>query len=250
MGAPGPTVEPALSPTDRELVASLEQRIGVSFRSPRTALAAITHRSYVNEHPGEPLEDNERLEFLGDAVIDLAISHRLMERFPAAREGELSKMRAAVVDEPGLASLARSFELGPLLRLGRGEEQTGGREKPSLLADAMEAVVAAVYLEGGLPAVLALVDRSLGEVFERASAGTLDRDFKTQLQELAQSRFRLAPRYRVVAELGPDHAKLFEVEVELRGAVAGRATGRSKKDAEQAAARLALETLAGPPDDR
>jgi ribonuclease-3 len=159
-------------------------------------------------------------------------------------------MRAAVVDEPGLAGLARDFGLGPLLRLGRGEELTGGREKPSLLADAMEAVVAAVYLEGGLPAVLALVDRYLGEVFDRADAGTLDRDFKTQLQEVAQSRFRLAPRYRVVAEIGPDHAKRFDVEVELRGEVVGRATGRSKKDAEQAAARLALEALAAPPIDR
>ncbi len=245
-----PTPLPALPPAERELVDTVEQRSGVRFRAPRTALAALTHRSYVNEHPGEGLDDNERLEFLGDAVIDLAISHRLMELFPAAREGELSKMRASVVDEPGLAALARAFELGPLLRLGRGEELTGGREKPSLLADAMEAVVAAVYLEGGLAAVLALVDRYLGEAFDRAAAGTLDRDFKTQLQELAQSRFRLAPRYRVVAELGPDHAKKFDVEVELRGEVVGRATGRSKKDAEQAAARLAIEALAASPDDR
>jgi ribonuclease-3 len=220
-----PAPHSALSPADRELVAAVELRSGVRFRAPRTAVAALTHRSYVNEHPGEGLEDNERLEFLGDAVIDLAVSHRLMERVPEATEGELSKMRAAVVDEPGLAALARAVDLGPLLRLGRGEELTGGRDKPSLLADAMEAVVAAVYLEGGLPAVLALVDRYLGEVFERASAGTLDRDYKTQLQELAQSRFRLAPRYQVVAELGPDHAKQFEVEVELRGAVVGRASG-------------------------
>ncbi len=248
-----PTVPPAdaaLSPEERALVATLEARIGIPFRAARTALAALTHRSFVNEHPDDGLEDNERLEFLGDAVIDLAVSHRLMERFPAAREGELSKMRAAVVDEPGLAALARSFELGPMLRLGRGEELTGGREKPSLLADAMEAVVAVVYLEGGLPAVLGLVDGSLEAVFDRATAGTLDRDFKTQLQEVAQARFRLAPRYRVAAEHGPDHAKLFDVEVELRGEVVGRATGRSKKDAEQAAARQALETLAAPPTDR
>jgi ribonuclease-3 len=245
-----PNATTGLSPAERELVAAVEQRCGVAFRAPRTALAALTHRSYVNEHPGEPLEDNERLEFLGDAVIDLAISHRLMERFPAAREGELSKLRAAVVDEPGLASLARAFGVGPLLRLGRGEELTGGRDKPSLLADAMEAVVAAVYLEGGLGAVLALVDRYLGETFDRASAGTLDRDYKTQLQELAQARLRVGPRYRVVAETGPDHAKLFDVEVELRGEVVGRATGRSKKDAEQGAARLALEALAASPGDR
>jgi ribonuclease-3 len=246
--APEPGTE--LSLAERELVDAVEARSGVRFRWPRSAVAALTHRSYVNEHPGEGLEDNERLEFLGDAVIDLAVSHRLMERIPGASEGELSKMRAAVVDEPGLAALARAVGLGPLLRLGRGEELTGGRDKPSLLADAMEAVVAAVYLEGGLPAVLVLVDRYLGEAFDRASAGTLDRDYKTQLQELAQSHYRLAPRYQVVAELGPDHAKQFEVEVELRGAVIGRAVGRSKKDAEQAAARLAIEALAASPGDR
>ena len=125
---PNPDLE--LSPADHELVAAVEQRSGVVFRARRTALAALTHRSFVNEHPDQGHEDNERLEFLGDAVIDLAVSHRLMERFPSASEGELSKMRAAVVDEPGLAALARDFEIGPLLRLGRGEELTGGREKP------------------------------------------------------------------------------------------------------------------------
>jgi ribonuclease-3 len=245
---PNPDLE--LSQADRELVAAVERRSGVVFQARRTALAALTHRSFVNEHPDQGHEDNERLEFLGDAIIDLAVSHRLMERFPAASEGELSKMRAAVVDEAGLAALARAFEIGPLLRLGRGEELTGGREKPSLLADAMEAVVAAVYLEGGLPAVLAMVDRYLEDTFARAGAGTLDRDYKTQLQELAQSRLRAGPRYQVVAELGPDHAKRFEVEVELRGEVVGRASGRSKKDAEQAAARQALETLAAQTDHR
>jgi ribonuclease-3 len=226
-----------------EPVAALETRLGVALADRATALAALTHKSYVNEHRGEGLADNERLEFLGDAVIDLAVSHRLMERFPAAREGDLSKMRAAVVDEPGLAAMARALDLGAVLRLGRGEELTGGRGKPSVLADAMEAVVAAVYLEGGLEAVLALVDRFLGEALERAAAGTLDRDHKTHLQELAQSRLRATPQYRVVAESGPDHAKTFEVEVDLRGEAMGRAAGRSKKEAEQAAARLGLEAL-------
>ena len=207
------------------------------------ALAALTHKSFVNEHRGEGLQDNERLEFLGDAVIDLAVSHRLMERFPGAREGELSKIRAAVVDEAGLARNARELDLGPLLRLGRGEELTGGREKSSLLADAMEAVVAALYLGGGLDPVLALIDRFLGEAFERAAAGTLDRDYKTQFQELAQSRLRASPRYRVIAEHGPDHSKVFDVELELKGEVIGRGAGKSKKDAEQAAAKLALEAM-------
>ncbi|ACG73435.1 Ribonuclease III [Anaeromyxobacter sp. K] len=236
-GAP-PEPDPALDP-----VGALEARLGIAVTDRQAALAALTHKSYVNEHREDGLQDNERLEFLGDAVIDLAVSHRLMERFPSAREGDLSKMRAAVVDEQGLAGMARALDLGTLLRLGRGEELTGGRQKSSLLADAMEAVIAAVYQGQGLPAVLCFVDRFLGEAFARAAAGTLDRDFKTQLQELSQSRLRATPRYRVVAEHGPDHSKTFEVETDLRGEVLGRGAGRSKKDAEQAAARLALDAL-------
>jgi ribonuclease III len=238
-------VAPSVGTQERDAVSLLEGRLGLRLVDREMALAALTHKSYVNEHREETrLVDNERLEFLGDAVIDLAVSHRLMERFPAAREGELSKMRAAVVDEPGLCEMARALDLGQLLRLGRGEELTGGRQKSSLLADAMEAVVAAVFLESGLGPVLTIVDRFLGEAFARATAGTLDRDFKTQLQELAQSRLRSTPRYRVVAERGPDHSKIFEVETELRGEVLGKGTGRSKKDAEQAAAKLALDLLA------
>src|SRR6266545_2752933 len=225
-------------------VAALSARLCLSLPDYATALAALTHKSYVNEHRAEEgLTDNERLEFLGDAVIDLAVSHRLMERFPTAREGDLSKMRAAVVDEQGLSEMARALDLGALLRLGRGEELTGGRQKASLLADAMEAVIAAVFVGGGLEPVLGIVDRFLGEAFARAAAGTLDRDFKTQLQEVAQSRLRATPRYRVIAEHGPDHSKTFEVETDLRGEVVGRGAGRSKKDAEQAAARLALDAL-------
>jgi ribonuclease-3 len=225
-------------------VDALAERLGFPLPDRATAVAALTHKSYVNEHRDEHgLADNERLEFLGDAVIDLAVSHRLMERFPTAREGELSKMRAAVVDEQGLSEMARALDLGALLRLGRGEELTGGRQKASLLADAMEAVIAAVYVGAGFDRVLAIVDRFLGEAFARAATGTLDRDYKTQLQELAQSRMRATPRYRVVAEHGPDHSKTFEVETDLRGDVVGRGTGRSKKDAEQAAARLALDAL-------
>jgi ribonuclease III len=240
--------EPRLPEPARQrdpIVDALQARLRLPIVNDEISLAALTHKSFVNEHRSEGLLDNERLEFLGDAVIDLAVSHRLMERFPDAREGELSKIRAAVVDEPGLARMARELDLGGLLRLGRGEELTGGREKSSLLADAMEAVVAALYLGGGLEPVLALLDRFLGEAFARAAAGTLDRDFKTQLQELAQSRLRASPRYRVTAEHGPDHSKVFEVELELKGEVIGRGAGRSKKDAEQAAARLALETMNG-----
>ena len=242
-GAEGSLEERALGPA-ADPVAVLEERLGLRIVDRATALAALTHKSYVNEHRDEPgLGDNERLEFLGDAVIDLAVSHRLMARFPEAHEGDLSKMRAALVDEPGLCEVARALDLGTLLRLGRGEELTGGRQKASLLADALEAVVAAVFLEAGLEPVLRIADRFLGDAFARATAGTLDRDFKTQLQELAQSRLRSTPRYRVVFEHGPDRSKVFEVETDLRGEVLGRGSGRSKKDAEQAAAKLALEAL-------
>ena len=234
---------------NRERVARLAERVRAPLADRATALAAVTHKSWVNEHRGEGAEDNERLEFLGDAVIDLLVSEYLMVALPTAREGDLSKLRAAVVDEAGLAGMARALQLGELLRLGRGEELTGGRDKASLLADAMEAVIAAVFLDGGLAAVHRLVDPFLEEAYARAASGSLDRDFKTQLQELAQARHRSSPRYRVVAELGPDHSKTFEVEVELRGEVLGRGSGRSKKDAEQGAARVAVEALAARPVD-
>jgi ribonuclease-3 len=240
-------VAPELTVEDRERVARLAERVRAPLADRGVALAAVTHKSWVNEHRGEGAEDNERLEFLGDAVIDLLVSDWLMARFPLAREGDLSKLRAAVVDEPGLAAMGRALQLGELLRLGRGEELTGGREKASLIADAMEAVVAALFLDGGLAAVHRLVDPFLEDAYARAGSGAFDRDWKTQLQEQAQARFRTSPRYRVVAEVGPDHSKTFEIEVELRGEVLGRGTGRSKKDAEQGAARVALEALAALP---
>ncbi len=236
-----------LSVEDRERVARLAERVRAPLADRATALAAVTHKSWVNEHRGEGAEDNERLEFLGDAVIDLLVSEYLMTHFPLAREGDLSKLRAAVVDEPGLAGIGRALQLGELLRLGRGEELTGGRDKASVVADAMEAVIAAVFLDGGLAAVHRLIDPFLEEAYARAVNGSIDRDFKTQLQEQAQARFRSSPRYRVVAEVGPDHSKTFEIEVELQGEVMGRGSGRSKKDAEQAAARVAVEALAALP---
>lgn len=225
-------------------VAALEERLGLRFADAHRALAALTHKSYVNEHRGEELEDNERLEFLGDAVIDLAVSQRLMERFPTAREGTLSKLRATIVNEQGLADVAQAIGLGELLRLGKGEEMTGGRTKPSVLADALEAVVAALFLGGGLDAALQLVDRFFGEILARISLEADDRDYKTQAQELAQARLHATPRYRVLDEHGPDHAKIFVVEVTFAGKVWGRGEGRSKKDAEQLAAREALDALA------
>ncbi len=241
--------------TDEERLERLAAAIGEQLAERARALAALTHKSFANEAlPAGSLEDNERLEFLGDAVIDLAVSQRLMERLPGANEGALSKSRASVVDEAGLAGVARALDLGSLLRLGRGEEQTGGREKPSVLANTLEAVIAAVYLERGMPGVLAFVDRAFARALDAASDGRFDRDYKTRVQELAQSAFRQGPRYRVLAETGPDHAKEYTVALFVGDQVYGEGKGRSKKDAEQAAAREALPALearagvkAGPP---
>jgi len=230
--------------TPEERVAALEARLGPtgSGESP-LLIAALTHKSYINEHRDGGAH-NERLEFLGDAVVDLAISHRLMERFPRATEGELSKLRALLVNEDSLARVARAAGLGELLLLGRGEELTGGREKSSVLADALEAVIGAVYLGGGLPRVMDLVDRHFGEALAGVAEGRNGLDHKTLLQEGAQERLRLAPRYRVVAESGPDHDKTFEVEVLIGEEPYARASGKSKKEAEQQAARRALQRLA------
>jgi len=230
--------------TDAERIADLERRLGERFRDSSRPLEALTHKSYANEAvPDGSVRDNERFEFLGDAVIDLAISHRLRERFPTANEGDLSKARAAVVNEAGLAEVARTLGLGELLRLGKGEELTGGRSKPSMLANALEAVVAALFLEHQMEGVLRFVDRCFSEAFLRAADGTLDQDYKTRLQELAQSLFKLSPRYKVIAETGPDHEKTYTVALTLGDTERGQGTGRSKKDAEQRAAQQALPAL-------
>jgi ribonuclease III len=235
---------PPARPSPTELLAALEARLMVEFADKTRALAALTHKSYCNEHKDERVTDNERLEFLGDAVIDLAIGHRLMERFPGADEGELTKLRALIVNEDGLSRVARAIDLGQLLMLGRGEELTGGRAKSSVLADALEAVIGALYIGNGMPAVMGLVDRFFGEALDGVATGSQGHDYKSLLQEDAQSRLKAAPRYRVVSEAGPDHSKVFEVEVTIGTEVFARSTGRSKKEAEQSAAQKTLALLA------
>ncbi|WP_052517745.1 ribonuclease III [Archangium violaceum] len=230
-----------LQPAER--VKALEERLGTTFPRPELGLTALTHKSWINEHRGEGFQDNERLEFLGDAVLNLAVGHRLMERFPQMKEGELTPLRARIVNEEGLSRIARRLGLGELLQLGRGEELSGGREKNSLLANALEAVFAAVYLGSGLEPVMGLVDRHFAEALEGVAQALSRQDYKTKLQEAAQDRLKLTPRYQIVSEVGPDHEKIFEVEVMLGAEVYARATGRSKKDAEQTAAHGALVLL-------
>jgi ribonuclease III len=232
----------------RDRIALLEERLGIIQLDPGFGLTALTHKSYCNEHRDELASDNERLEFLGDAVVDLVVSHRLMERFPGADEGELSKLRALIVNEDSLARVARELQLGELLRMGRGEELTGGRDKSSVLADALEAVIASVYLTFGLSGAMDLVDRHFADALAGVADGRSGDDYKTRLQELMQIRSGTAPRYRVVREDGPDHAKTFEVEVSVGHELFARATGRNKKEAEQAAARKTLAMLKETPD--
>jgi ribonuclease-3 len=230
-----------LPPSER--LARLEALVGQTFALPERALAAITHKSYCNEHRDEPQGDSERLEFLGDAVVDLAIGQRLMERFPHAQEGELTKLRALIVNEGSLSRIARSLRLGDLILLGRGEALTGGREKSSLLADTVEAVLGALYLGNGMAACLELVDRWFEDALRGAAEGRQGKDSKSLLSEATQQRLKLTPRYRVVSETGPEHEKVFEVEVLINGVAYGRSLGRSRKEAEQAAAEKTLAML-------
>jgi ribonuclease-3 len=225
-----------------ERVQVLESRLGVSIPRQDLAIEALTHKTYVNENPDLRLKDNQRLEFFGDAVVNLAVADRLWRRYPDVPEGFLTKVRARLVHEEGLALVARRIPLGDLLLLGRGEDKYKGREKNSLLADAMEAVFGAVYLGAGMDPVLQLVDRFFAELIDEA-ATSLDKDYKTALGQLIHERLKMPPKYRVVSESGPEHSKIFEVEVLIGEEPFARATGRSKKEAEQAAARVTLDML-------
>src|SRR5512137_443133 len=180
----------------------LEEALGYCFRNRDLLVEALTHRSCGNEARGEPVRDNERLEFFGDAILDFVLSRMLLERFPASREGELSRLRATLVDEEHLASRARAIGLGEHLRLGRGEERSGGRSKRSLLADAYEALLAAVYLDGGLEPVERLVAGQFGPALAAATLADLAKDFKSELQELTQATLGTTPTYRLATTSG------------------------------------------------
>jgi ribonuclease-3 len=201
---------------------------------------ALAHRSWCAETPGTG--SNERLEFLGDAVLGLVVTDHLYRTYPDLPEGELAKVRASVVNSAALAEVAGSLSIGRALLLGKGEGQSGGREKPSILADAMEALIGAVYLDRGWHAAAELIMRLLGERIEEAAAGPGGQDYKTRLQELCARRFDQLPTYQT-QDQGPDHAKQFNARVSVGGVLRGVGSGRSKKQAEQAAARQAWEQL-------
>ncbi len=220
----------------------LENRLGYPFRNRKWLEQALIHSSYAYECP-QSGPSNERLEFLGDAVLNLIISDLLVTHYPEAQEGVLSRRRASLVNARHLAGIARRLELGACLWLGRGEEQQSGRNKPSMLADALEAVLAAVYLDGGFEAAREVVRVLFQGSLARQEGEKFSRDFKTALQEYAQKWLKVSPVYHIVQEIGPAHARTFEVEVWVAGVPLGRGQGNSKKQASQDAARLALNTL-------
>lgn len=224
----------------------LEAVLGHTFRNRALLEQALRHASWCNEQgSSEPRqEDNERLEFLGDAVLDLVVGHRLMTRYPQLREGELSVTRAQVVSEAGLSEVAGALGIGQWMMLGKGEEKSGGRLKPSILADAFEAILAAVFLDGGFAAAQDMASRLLAQRIETVEFKGFY-DFKTRLQETSQARLRATPTYRVVQELGPDHDKRFVVAVTIGEDEWARSVGRSKKEAEQNAAAEANFRLEG-----
>ncbi|MFL5768425.1 MAG: ribonuclease III [Actinomycetota bacterium] len=214
----------------------------VRFRDHELRRISLTHRSYAFEN--DLRETNERLEFLGDAVLGIVITDLAYRRFPDLSEGELAKLRAATVNMTTLAEVARELGLGELVLLGKGEEMSGGRDKPSILADAMEAVLGAVYLDRGLNGSRKLIERLFWPRMDAYARGEGERDFKTMLQELASQDLHAMPDYRL-SERGPDHEKEFTATVHLAGKAWGSGVGRSKKEAEQQAAREAFERLSG-----
>lgn len=224
-------------------IIKLQEALGVDFKNPSLLEKALVHSSYVNENPDSGLESNERLEFFGDAILGLIIAEKLYQEFPDLPEGELTCLRAALVRKDTLAHVARTLKLGEHLSLGKGEEISGGWHKAANLACALEAVIAAVFLDRGLIATRKMVLTLFREELAKLAGEGRVIDYKSQLQEIIQSKYHASPCYRVLEAEGPDHAKWFTVEVVGGGVVLGMGAGKSKKLAEEEAAREALQKL-------
>ena len=218
-------------------IETLEQKLDYKFENQKLLIEALTHKSYKQPY------DNERLEFLGDAVMDLIVGEYLFSRFSKSDEGQLSKIRAALVSETGFTKLARVLKLGDYIFLSNAEENNGGREKSSLLSNAFEAIIGAIYLESGINAVKKIAIKLIEENYDEISLDFLFSDFKTTLQELTQARYGVTPEYKVLSSSGPDHLKEFEVGVFIEDKEYARALGKSKKIAQQVAAQMAVELL-------
>lgn len=233
---------PVNSSSVSETPQDFSRRLGLMFKDNLVLNRALTHRSFLNEHP-EAMEDNERLEFLGDAVLDFVVGAWLYNRYPEMREGDLTRMRSALVHTEQLAEFARSIQLGGVMRLGRGEAQGGGRDRSAILCDTFEALIGALYLDQGIDAVRRFISDLLSEAADWILANRKNEDSKSMLQEWAQSQGYPAPRYHTLNTSGPDHSKIFEVEVEIAGEVFGSGQGHSKLVAAKAAAQNALIKL-------
>jgi len=218
-------------------IETLEKNLGYEFQDKKLIIEALTHKSYKQPY------DNERLEFLGDAVLDLVVGEYLFKKFKKSDEGNLSKIRASLVNETGFDKLARALRLGDYILLSNAEDNNGGREKSSLLSNAFEAIMGAIYLEAGLERVEKIAIELIEANHDEISLDSLFRDFKTTLQELTQARFGITPEYKVIASRGPDHKKEFEVAVFIEETEYARATGKSKKIAQQKAAKEAVDIL-------
>jgi ribonuclease III len=234
--------KPTVAVVDGAQLAELTKSLCYTFKDMSLIREALRHRSYVNEQNDPGLRDNERFEFLGDAVLNLVVGHLLMKRYPELKEGDLSRIRASLVNESQLAAIARSFNLGAYIQLGRGESMTLGREKNSILADTFEAVIAAVYLDGGPDAASLLIDTHFAKVMEANVAHEENPDYKSKLQEVIQGACKAMPRYAIVDESGPDHDKTFTARLTVCD-LRAEGTGKSKKLAEQDAARNAFQIL-------
>ncbi|MDY6893444.1 MAG: ribonuclease III [Chloroflexota bacterium] len=224
-------------------LADLQAILGIDFKDNTLLQQSLVHRSYLNENPEAPLESNERLEFLGDAVLGFIVAEKLYHQFPDFYEGELTKLRAALVRGETLSKVALSLNLGEFMYLGHGEEESGGRHRPRNLNCTLEAVIGAILLDQGLDAAKGFILRILDSELERVIKGKGVTDYKSRLQQVIQSRYKMTPVYRTIEEEGPDHAKVFTIEVMVGDSVLGQGCGRTKRAAETEAARHALESL-------
>ena len=226
---------------NKNTLAKIEVILEHQFNNIKLLEQAFTHSSFANEQPGS-VPDNERLEFLGDAVLSLVIGHTLIETFPKSQEGNLSRMRASMVNDTQLASIAHELNFGEFIQLGKGEMQTGGNNKRSILADAFEAVIAAIYLDGEFGAAAKFVKTQFSEMLDNFDGYSTSMDYKSQLQEYIQQRHKVQPNYTVIDESGPDHCKIFTVHLQA-SAITAEGSGKSKKLAEQDAARNAWNQI-------
>jgi ribonuclease-3 len=223
-------------------LAALQKTLGISFNEPSLLEQALVHSSYVNENPGT-VTSNERLEFLGDAVLGFIIAEELYQRLPQSSEGEMTELRSWLVRGDALSRMARAISLGNYLYLGKGEEASGGRRKSANLAGTLEAVIAAIFLDQGYSVAMAFILRLVDKELKKALSQGIKTNYKSQLQELIQARHQLTPTYQVIEAMGPDHDRKFTVEVKIGNTVLGRGSGKSKKSAEEEAARSALGQL-------